>query len=1009
MKKTNNFLALFFSLLISINLIGCCSHSGGDSNSNNGMTPVAQKTFEVKSDGPVNFELEGVKLSAASKTFAKGTKITLLKYEDSPALKEMNLKDKGVSLLSPVFGFKLEPEQDILDGMATISVDITPGITTGSKTYFALKRDEVSLVSSEEETSGTPSYRASATSNKKHLPFITTFKYIALTSIKDEFLASDPVLLSDSNSNTIFQEQYSPAITLFTKIKTKDKDEFEKGAKLRLKFRTDKTSDTDIKKLENLSHCGSPIEISKIASAYKKIVQGSIDLTNIQIEKLDKFSKFSAFLQANKGTLPSRVILESEFTNNRNLPIASKETVIYFAGARHPYPQNVWPASGSSIVNKNQLESIVVNFSEPMDKSSVENAATLSVGNQLYTSKDPAHKLSFSWGNNDKQLSIKGFTLPDAIATISVFISKTAKGTTNEQIAMSSNSRIPEDCSWSFNYSPAVGAFYVIMTDPKPGSTNVSLNNDVTLVFSEECSPANIDDYIKLYQETTPIDDRTLELQSDRKTLKVKSKLNYSKEYKIVVSKEMKNSKYNKNLSIDYTTSFMTVNSFSAGSGLESDPYIITNEDDLKKINDPEFINSGKYFKMNKDIKICTDNKSWISLGTDATPFKGHFDGNNKKITNLYINKQSNSKVALFGCVSSSEIKNLVLDEPKVTSKKQTGALVGLCINSKISNITVNNPSLNVAEGKAGCIAGSVVTSTIENCKVNINSGSVFEGHGNELGGIAGIIRFYSKISSSSVTLNNGAYINAGDYTGGIVGHSLNSTIEKATFSGKIGNSENSNSIGGIVGAASHSEIEYCCSEGVGTTDGSVSGNDNIGGICGLLTDHSEIDNSVTSMNVEGSENIGGIAGKVKDSEIEDSYVTSKSVKSNTYNCGGIAGYVENSTLQDLVIRANIEAKYNVGGVAGQAQNSTIQKTAVLSNQIKMLSEKLAVNLIAGSNINSTLIQNFGLKGIKFFYNNSNKDEEFTPENLDGTLAESETVIKESLQLDTKDWIKNPF
>ena len=177
--------------------------------------------------------------------------------------------------------------------------------------------------------------------------------------------------------------------------------------------------------------------------------------------------------------------------------------------------------------------------------------------------------------------------------------------------------------------------------------------------------------------------------------------------------------------------------------------------------------------------KVLTENEGFYPIGdgkNNNSNFKGVFNGNNKVIKNLYINRPD-SIVGLFGAC--------IIREENVTIK-----------NLEISGRIIGNV--------AGGIIGSVTVTTttqynynIENCVNNVNIEAQ-----NAAGGIVG-----SKNSSEgdliiSNCTNNGI-IKGGNYTGGIIGNAysnvivLNSCNNKDVYGGA---SEGYSGVGGIVG-----------------------------------------------------------------------------------------------------------------------------------------------------------------------------------------------------------------
>ena len=132
-----------------------------------------------------------------------------------------------------------------------------------------------------------------------------------------------------------------------------------------------------------------------------------------------------------------------------------------------------------------------------------------------------------------------------------------------------------------------------------------------------------------------------------------------------------------------------------SGTGTLSDPYIINNEYDIKRLM--ESVNNGSsfegiYFKLGSDI--YGGNLSTIGESSDK-PFKGHFDGNGYAIIGL--------RRCLFGYMYGT-VKNLTLLEADVSSQSD-GAILAMYVgdgegsmNAEISNCYVSG-IVNVKRG----------------------------------------------------------------------------------------------------------------------------------------------------------------------------------------------------------------------------------------------------------------------------------------------------------------------
>ena len=169
---------------------------------------------------------------------------------------------------------------------------------------------------------------------------------------------------------------------------------------------------------------------------------------------------------------------------------------------------------------------------------------------------------------------------------------------------------------------------------------------------------------------------------------------------------------------------------FSGGAGTEADPYIITTAEQLEAISLDLFAGntdySGKHYKLGNDIDLSAYGKDysnpwgkgWYSIGTEKNPFTGVFDGNNKKITGLYIDLENRgwSSGGLFLCIEGGTVKNLGLVNVNInaTSSRPVGGITAfLNKGSTIENCYVTGTVKN-GSGPAGGIAGNVTATSGE-------------------------------------------------------------------------------------------------------------------------------------------------------------------------------------------------------------------------------------------------------------------------------------------------------
>lgn len=223
--------------------------------------------------------------------------------------------------------------------------------------------------------------------------------------------------------------------------------------------------------------------------------------------------------------------------------------------------------------------------------------------------------------------------------------------------------------------------------------------------------------------------------------------------------------------------------------------YLISSAENLKTLS--AYVNagnncSGKKFKVTTDITF--GESEFVPIGKveydeNGTPnydkgFKGSFDGNNKTINGLKVNKTDIEGVGLFGIVSyPGVVKNIKLSECEFIGSLCVGAIAGEYAGNgdEISEWGIydcevtNDVTVKAVSGEgddalpawyAGGIIGSANVATVKNC---ISSAKV---SGEEyVGGIAGqmcksdsyfgrLIDCYYTGESGNVTATTNKYVN---------------------------------------------------------------------------------------------------------------------------------------------------------------------------------------------------------------------------------------------------------
>ena len=194
--------------------------------------------------------------------------------------------------------------------------------------------------------------------------------------------------------------------------------------------------------------------------------------------------------------------------------------------------------------------------------------------------------------------------------------------------------------------------------------------------------------------------------------------------------------------------------------------------------------------------------KSWEPIGnSNKRQYEGTFDGNNKTITNLYINASQNN-MGLFGYASGSTIKNLTFEKANVTNTEPyTGILVGKAVKgSTFQNIKISETCQMKGDMDTGGIAGEL-QGNASNC---VNYGNVTATYRN----VGGLVGYFT-----SGTIQDCA--NYGD----VKGPECVAGMAGFVSSGKI---QNVFSYGNVSATNSTQDIGMAFGSGSGTTEGMV-------------------------------------------------------------------------------------------------------------------------------------------------------------------------------------------
>lgn len=255
----------------------------------------------------------------------------------------------------------------------------------------------------------------------------------------------------------------------------------------------------------------------------------------------------------------------------------------------------------------------------------------------------------------------------------------------------------------------------------------------------------------------------------------------------------------------------------SSGNGEVDSPYIITTAEELKWFRDE--VNRGRNnicAKIADNVEVIDmstvchaadksqnlEEVSWEPIGNTTNRYMGTFDGNNKTITNLYINANQEYS-GLFGYTYRSAIKNLTFVNANVTNTNSfTGILVGYGYGGTYQNImTSTSCEVNGGDGTGG-IAGKLAGNAY-NC---VNYATV---QGKEL--VGGLFSSYDSSKSITACANYGKVTASSQWVGGLVGYFNSGTIQDCANYGDV---KGTNHVAGLAGYVSSGKIQNVFSYG---------------------------------------------------------------------------------------------------------------------------------------------------------------------------------------------------
>ncbi len=323
-------------------------------------------------------------------------------------------------------------------------------------------------------------------------------------------------------------------------------------------------------------------------------------------------------------------------------------------------------------------------------------------------------------------------------------------------------------------------------------------------------------------------------------------------------------------------------------------------------------------------------NEGWQRVGVGASGLNTTFEGNDLTISNLFINRPSESAVALFGQLASDgKIQNVGLLDIDIQGLSSVGGLVannaGLILNSHVGGLAQISGNNSIGGLVGWNVNGGRIFSSYADAEVTGIVGALGP---SQLGGLVG---FNQGIINDSYAMGSITGEDNGN-VGGLVG--VNEQLITNSFA--TGNISGRLNAGGLIGfnddpPSNNLTPRVANSFATGNVQGSRDDSQNLGGLIGrnIRTGAGAVRNTYSNGVVSGHANLGGLIGFAENSLLQFSYTTSLVMGTSTTSVGGLIGngsggsvtasYWQNdsSNLPD-VARGNVTINGSAGRLATQ-------------------------------------------------------------------------------------------
>lgn len=355
--------------------------------------------------------------------------------------------------------------------------------------------------------------------------------------------------------------------------------------------------------------------------------------------------------------------------------------------------------------------------------------------------------------------------------------------------------------------------------------------------------------------------------------------------------------------------------------GEDGDYNLISDCTDLQNIQN----NLTGLFKLANDID-CSATTTWNSgegfkpMGNITEEFQGILNGDGFAISNLYINRPTETFLGLFGRVKEAKISNIKLINFNITGDSFIGSLSGEMRFTTVSDISISS-SINGVMGRLGGLSGIIDESYLNNVSYE---GNISVTTGDYIGGIAA-----SGYNSEMYDLESKSNLSGINYVGGFFGYLSDSSV--SNVKGDVNLEIDGYRSGGFVGSSNKVNTNYIDITGSIVSDFSFM----IGGLFGYVSD-SKASNLFFKGDIisNGTDSVGGIIGSMTNGEIKKA-ISEVNISARNDRVGGIAGMLTNVYTEFLIAKVNITSDPQLfnhqgrkkGGLVGYLQGGSLNNS----------------------------------------------------------------------------------